>query len=566
MEYRELRHSAAHVLADAVKQIYPKTKLTIGPPIEEGFYYDFDIDKTFTSEDLQKIEKKALEIIDKNYEFKKSKKTRKEAEKILENEPYKLELLKNIPDDKITFYQHGNFIDLCAGPHIKSTGEIKGFKLLKTSGAYWKGDSKNRQLQRIYGVAFPTKKELDVFLKKREEAEKRDHRKLGEEQELFFFNPNAPGAPFWLPKGMVIFKELEKYWRKIHEEHDYQETSTPILLKEDIFKKSGHISHYKENMFGLNVEKEQYYLKPMNCPEGTMVYAWKLRSYRDLPLRLSEIGRLHRNELSGVLGGMFRVRQITMDDAHIFCTEEQIFQEVTNVLTIIRKFYDLFNLKMSYFFSTMPDSALGDISIWKKAESALEGALKANKLKYETKEKQGAFYGPKIDVHITDALDREWQLATIQLDFNMPERFNLTYEGADGRKHRPVMIHRAIFGSFERFIGILTEHCGGRFPLWISPVQVKILTLTDKNIKYGENVFEKLKKERIRAELDNRPESMGKKVRDAQLEQVFYIVTVGEKEESNNTLAIRTRDGKVKFGIKAEKFIDDVLEEIKEKR
>ncbi|MEK6922557.1 MAG: threonine--tRNA ligase [Nanoarchaeota archaeon] len=565
MKYKELRHSAAHVLAQAVKSIYPDVKLAIGPPTEDGFYYDFESKKPFTPDDLENFEKKMQEIINKNYKFVKSKKTRKEAENILRNEPYKLELLRDLPDDNITFYTDGDFVDLCAGPHVSSTGDIKAFKLLKIAGAYWRGDSRNKQLQRIYGTAFLSKKELDEYLKMLQEAEKRDHRKLGEELELFFFSPVAPGAPFWLPKGMIIFKELERYWREIHDTNGYFEISTPIMVKEEVFKKSGHATHYAENMFGLNVEKEQFYLKPMNCPEGAMVYSSRLRSYRDLPIRLSEIGRLHRNELMGVLGGMFRVRQITMDDAHLFCTEEQLFDEISNVIKIIKDFYKLFELEPKYFFSTMPDKALGDVKIWQKAEKALEEALKKNKLKYEVKEKEGAFYGPKIDIYVTDSLGREWQLATIQLDFNLCERFNLTYEGKDGRKHRPVVIHRAIFGSFERFIGILIEHYAGKFPLWLSPIQVKVLTLTDKNKKYAKKIYEMLKENRIRVELDDRPESMGRKVRDAQLEKIPYVLTVGDKEEKNKGVAVRTRDGKIKFGVKIEKFLKYVLDEIEKK-
>lgn len=556
MDLHKLRHSTAHVLASAVKELYPKAKLAIGPAIEEGFYYDFD-NLDISEEDLPKIEKKMQEIVDKKLDFKKTYKSKAEAKKVLKNEPYKLELLKDI--DKPSFYRHGNFTDLCGGPHVKNTSQIKAFKLLKLAGAYWKGSSKNKMLTRIYGISFPTKKELDDYLKLQEEAEKRDHRKIGRDLELFFFDSISPGSAFWMPKGMIIFKELEDYWRKIHDKEGYLEISTPILVKERLFKTSGHLEFYKENMF--KIENEKLYLKPMNCPEATLVYNFKIRSYKDLPIKLSEIGRLHRNEISGVLGGLFRVRQITMDDAHIFCMPDQIKEEISKLLKLVKDFYKLFNFKSSYYLATMPINAMGSPDLWKKAEKALASALKANKIKYELKEKEGAFYGPKIDVHIKDALNRDWQLATFQLDFQMPERFKLSYEGKDGKKHRPVMIHRAIFGSFERFLGILTEHLYGKFPLWLSPVQVILLTLTSRNIKYSKRVKDELEKNNIRVKLDDRLETMNKKVRDAQLQNINYIVTIGDKEEKKKTLAVRTRDGKVKFGIPLKKFVQSIVKE-----
>ena len=562
-DIEKLRHSASHILAQAITRLYPGVKLGIGPSIEDGFYYDF-ANLKINESDFPKIENEMKKIIKENYEFKKITKTKKEVEKILKNQPYKLELLDDL-EGEITFYEDGEFIDLCAGPHVKHTGEIKAIKLLKVAGAYWKGSEKNDMLLRIYGTAFPSQKELDDYLKLKEEAEKRDNRKLGKELELFFFNDVAPGAPFWQPKGMIIVKELEKYWREIHDNNGYQEISTPILVSGRLFDQSGHTTHYRENMFNVKVDNKDFYLKPMNCPEATIVYNSRLRSYRELPLRLSEIGRLHRNELSGVLGGMLRVRQITMDDAHIFCTPDQINKEITGVLGLIKIFYDAFGLKPIFYLSTRPENHMGDIKIWDKAEKDLKSALDSNKLEYQLKEKDGAFYGPKIDIGIKDALNREWQMATIQLDFQLPEKFDLNYEGSDNNKHKVVMIHRAIFGSFERFIGIITEHFAGKFPLWVSPVQVIVMNITDKNVKYSKNIVDMLKKNGIRTEFDDRNDTISKKVRDAQLLKINYMVTIGDKEEEKETLAIRTRDGKVSFNVKVDDFIKDLRNEIDNK-
>ncbi|MEK6907046.1 MAG: threonine--tRNA ligase, partial [Nanoarchaeota archaeon] len=564
MELEALRHSCAHLLASAIKELYPDAKMAIGPAIEDGFYYDFD-NINISEKDLPKIESKMQEIANKKLNFEKTLMTRKEAEKFLKDQQYKLELLKDIPGEKVQFYKHGNYYDLCKGGHLKNTSEIKAFKLTKIAQAYWKGDSKNKQLTRIYGTAWTSKDELNSYLKKLEEADKRDHRKLGKELELFMFNEISPGAPFWLPNGMIIFKELEKYWREIHDNNGYNEINTPIVVKESLFKKSGHLEHYKENMFPLNFEKENYYLKPMNCPEATLVYSSKLRSYKDLPIRLSEIGRLFRNELSGALGGLFRVRQLTMDDAHIFCTENQIQEEITNVLSLVNKFYSTFNFKPNFYLATRPEKALGDKKIWNIAEKALENSLKLNKVKYEVKEKDGAFYGPKIDIHIKDSLNRDWQLATIQLDFQMPQRFELSYEGKDGKKHTPVMIHRAIFGSFERFIGILIEHFSGKFPLWLSPVQVIVMNVNQDNLKFSNEVVRKLKENNIRVEIDDRNESIPRKVRESQLRKIPYAITIGDKEVKNRTLAVRTLDGKVKFDVKLDSFIKNILKEIRDK-
>ena len=564
MDLDALRHSCAHILASAVKEIYPKAKFAIGPSIEDGFYYDFD-NLEIEDKDLLKIEKRMYEIVNKKLDFKKVLMQRKEALKFLKDQPYKLELLKEIPGEKVQFYQHGDYYDLCKGGHLKNTFEIKSFKLLKTAKAYWKGDNKNRQLTRIYGTAWNSEADLNSYIKRLEEAEKRDHRKLGKELELFFFHEYSPGAPFWLPNGMILFKELENYWRKIHEQDGYQEINTPLVVKEDLFKLSGHLEHYKDNMFKLNLDKENYYLKPMNCPEATIVYSSKLRSYKDLPIRLSEIGRLHRNELSGALGGMFRVRQITMDDAHIFCIQEQIQDEITKVLKIVNQFYSTFSFIPSFYLATKPDKAMGDKKLWDLAEKSLANALNINKIKYDIKEKDGAFYGPKIDIHIRDAIGRDWQLATIQLDFQMPERFDLSYEGKDGKKHMPVMIHRAIFGSFERFIGILIEHFAGKFPLWLSPVQVILLNINENNLKFANEVKDDLLKYHIRTELDGRNESIPKKVREAQLKQIPLIVTIGDKEQQNKTLAVRTLDGKIEFNVKLNNFIEKIKKKINEK-
>ncbi len=565
MDLEALHHSCAHLLASAIKELYPNVKLAIGPSIEDGFYYDFD-NLNITDKDLAKIEAKMQEIVNRKLNFEKVLMKRKEAEKFLKNEPYKLELLKEIPGEKVQFYKHGNFYDLCKGGHIKNTSELKAFKLTNVAQAYWKGDSENKQLTRIYGTAWNTKDELKEYLKKLEEAEKRDHRKIGKELELFLFNEVSPGAPFWLPNGMIIFKELEKFWREIHDNNGYKEINTPIVIKEALFKQSGHSEHYKENMFPLNLDKENYYLKPMNCPEATIVYSSKLRSYKDLPIRLSEIGRLFRNELSGALGGMFRVRQLTMDDAHIFCREDQIKEEITKVLSLVNKFYSTFNFKPNFFLATRPEKALGEKKVWDKAEKALNESLKANKVKYGIKEKEGAFYGPKIDIHIKDVLNRDWQMATIQLDYQMPERLDLSYEGKDGKKHHPVMIHRAIFGSFERFIGILIEHFSGRFPLWLSPVQVIVMNINEKNLKFSNEVVKKLKENNIRVEIDDRNESIPKKVREAQLRKIPYAITIGDKEQKNKTLAVRTLDGKVKFGIKIDIFIKNIINEIQDRK
>ena len=566
IKYQDLRHSAAHLLASAVKELFPKVKLGIGPSIEHGFYYDFDIKTPFTEQDIEKIEKKMFEIVKKDFEFKKSKKTRKEAQKILKNEPYKLELLKDLPDNNITFYTHGNFTDLCLGPHIKSTGQLKAVKLLKFSGSYWKGDSQNKQLQRIYGVAFPSTKELRQYLKQLEEAEKRNHVKLGKQLDLFSIHPEGPGFTFWHPKGVIIYNEIIKYWEEEHKKVNYLQVKTPIILSKELWLKSGHWDHYKESMYFTKIDKRDFAIKPMNCPGGILIYKEKLHSYKEFPLRIAELGLVHRHELSGVLNGLFRVRVFTQDDAHIYCEENQIEQEVLNILELTERIYKKFNFKFHIELSTMPEKHIGQEKTWQKAEKHLENALKKKKVDYRINPGDGAFYGPKIDFHLEDALGRTWQCGTIQLDFSMPEKFNLTYDAENGKKQRPVMLHRTILGSMERFIGMLIEHYAGNFPLWLSPVQVRIVTVTDRNNKFAQQIYKKLTEKDIRVELDDRSESIGKKVREAQLMKIPLVITIGDKEQQKKTLAVRTVDGKVKFGVKIETFIKDIVKKISERK
>lgn len=559
-------HTTSHIMAQAVEELFPGARFGVGPPIENGFYYDVDSDHKFTEEDLKKIEDRMLEIAKRDLKTVREELKREDAIEYFKSkrvDPYKVEILEDIAknEDVVSLYHQGGFTDLCRGPHMPTTAKLKNIKLLSVSGSYWRGDSDRQQLQRIYGVSFPKKKELDEYLHLLEEAKRRDHRKLGKELELFMFHEYCPGAPFWLPNGMVIFKELEKYWRDIHDNNGYNEINTPILVKDKLFAQSGHLDHYKEHMFRVDDGEETYYLKPMNCPEATLVYSSKMRSYKDLPLRLSEIGRLHRNELRGALGGMFRVRQITMDDAHIFCTPEQIQQEITGVMGLIKRFYALFGLEPRFYLSTRPDEAMGTKEAWDNAEAALAAALDANDLKYEVKEKDGAFYGPKIDVHIKDALNRDWQIATIQLDSNLPERFDLTYEGSDGQKHRPVMVHRAIFGSFERFIGMIIEHFAGSFPLWLSPLQVAVLAITDNQLEYAKEINDKLKNAGFRTALDDRSEKVGYKIRDWETKKVPYMIVLGDKEKQNGNITVRAHK-KGDLGVfELDKFIAQLTDE-----
>ena len=560
-------HSSSHLMAHAIQSLFPEAKFGVGPAIDDGFYYDIDINKTLSPADLDAIEQKMHEIAEHNDPFQRKVVTKDDALKFFreKKDPYKVEIISALAET-ITFYSEGDFTDLCRGPHVPSAGKLRYFKLLGTSGAYWRGDSKNKMLQRVYGVSFPKKKMLEDHLKMLEEAKLRDHRRLGRELELFVFHDVAPGAPFWLPKGMIIFRELEKFIRAELDKLNYDEISTPMLVKKDLWEQSGHWGHYQENMFILNVDEETYSLKPMNCPESTYVYRHKVRSYRDLPLRYSEIGRLHRNEISGALGGMFRVRQITMDDAHIYCRPDQILSEINTLIGLVRHVYGLFKFEVSFKLSTKPDNAMGDPKLWEGAESALRQALEQNGIKYGVKEKDGAFYGPKIDIQIKDAIGRDWQVATIQLDFVMlPERFDLTYIDADGQPKRPVAIHRAIFGSFERFIGILTEHYAGAFPAWLSPVQVAVLPITDAFNDYAKSVVDSLKEINVRAELDDRNEKVGFKIREWETKKAPYMLIVGQKEKDSGSVSVRRHREGDKGTQKLPEFIENIKKEIVEK-
>jgi threonyl-tRNA synthetase len=564
MEIETLRHSASHVLAAAVKKIYPDVKLGIGPAIEDGFYYDFG-NLNIKEEDLNKIEKEMRRIIEKDEMFVKKMVSRKEAEKILKDEPYKLDLLKDLEDSKISFYTTGDFIDLCKGPHVDSTKEIKAFRLTRIAGAYWKGDSDNDMLQRIYGIAFSSEKELKEYLTLKEEAEKRNHVKIGKQLELFSIHPEAPGMPFFHNKGTFIFNTLINFMRGELAKRNYEENKTPLILNKELWMRSGHWDHYKENMYFTKIDKLDFAVKPMNCPGNLLVYKTKVHSYKELPLRAGEFGIVHRHELSGVLTGLFRVRYFTQDDAHIFCEEDQLKDEIINLIDLCDFVYKTFKFDYELELSTKPEKAMGAQEVWDKAEKALKEALKIKKVVYSISEGAGAFYGPKIDFHIKDALGRKWQCGTIQVDFSMPEKFDLTYEGMDGKKHRPVMVHRAIFGSLERFIGVLIEHFAGNFPLWISPIQVRVLSLTDRNVAFSESIVNQLRIEGIRVDTDFRTESAGRKIRDAQMQKIPYMVTIGDKEEANKTLAVRTRDGKVRFGIKIGILIKEILDKVENK-
>lgn len=564
-----MRHSLAHLMAYAVQQIYPGVVLGIGPAIEDGFYYDFGLPTATLSEaELTRIEQKMRDLIAQNIIFKKKIISKEEAQNVFKDQPHKLELIKELPDNKVSIYKSGGFTDLCKGPHVKSTKEIPAdsFQLTKIAGAYWKGSKENPMLTRIYGVAFASKKELQEYLRLQEEAEKRDHRKLGTQLDLFSFHAAAPGAVFWHPKGMVILKELERWWREEHEKRNYLETSTPILVKKDLFVQSGHWEHYQENMFAFELENQTYTLKPMNCPESTLIYASKTRSYRDLPLRLSEIGRLHRNELSGVLAGLFRVRQLTMDDAHIYCAPEHIQEEISQVLALIKKFYNLFRFVPRLFLATRPENFMGEIKLWNKAEKALAFALKKNNLPFEIKPKDGAFYGPKIDVHITDALKRSWQMATIQLDFQMPLRFSLSYIDRKNRKKTPLIIHRAIFGSFERFIGVLLEHTGGNLPLWLAPEQIWLIPIAARHKHYAKTLEKQFRNNGVRVVVKDENETVSKKIRDGELQKIPYLALTGDKEIQNRTLRLRIRSKGDVGEIRTTQFIPKITEEIAKRK
>jgi threonyl-tRNA synthetase len=563
-----LRHSASHVMAQAVKTLFPEARLAIGPAIEDGFYYDFGKPEPFTPADLERIEALMWEIVKADYPFVREEMSRDEALRFFEarDEPFKVEILRGIDAPTVSLYRQAEFIDLCRGPHLPSTGGIKAMKLLSSAGAYWRGSERNPMLQRIYGTAWHSQEELDRYLWRLEEAKKRDHRKLGRELDLFVFHDVSPGAPFWLPNGMVLVRELERFAREAQDARGYQEISTPILVNKRLWEESGHWEHYSENMFKLEVEGQLFSLKPMNCPPSTYVYRHGLRSYRDLPLRFSEMGRLHRNERSGTLTGLFRVRQFTQDDAHIYCRPDQLEDEITGVLELVREFYKTFNLEPSFRLATRPEKAMGSPEQWDAAERALHEALKANGLAYEVKPGDGAFYGPKIDIHIEDALGRDWQMATAQVDLVMlPERFNLEYIDRDGQPKRPVAIHRAIFGSFERFIGVLTEHFAGAFPLWLAPVQMRVLPVSEKHAAYGRQVFERLRAAGLRAELDDRNEKLGYRIREAQLQKIPYMLVAGERESKEGTVSVRKRTGEDLGQLPLDRVIAEATAEVSDR-
>ncbi|MDR0804768.1 MAG: threonine--tRNA ligase [Oscillospiraceae bacterium] len=544
---RAYNHTASHILAQAVKRLYPDVKLAIGPAIKDGFYYDFDVVTPFTTEQLTEIEAEMKKIVKENLPIEQYYLPPTEALNALaeQGEPYKVELAKEHADkgEDISFYKQGEFVDLCAGPHVAATGVIKAFKLTSVTGAYWRGDEHNKMLSRIYGTAFPKQSLLDEHLAKIEEAKKRDHRKIGAELGLFTILDEGPGFPFFLPDGMTLKTKLIDYWREIHAANDYKEISTPIMLNRSLWERSGHWEHYKDNMYATKIDEVDFAVKPMNCPGSILVYANKPHSYRELPLRYAELGLVHRHEKSGALHGLMRVRCFTQDDAHIFLAKDQIKDEIKRIVTIIDKFYNVFGFKYSIELSTMPDDHMGDIADWEQAENGLKDALDDLGLKYEINAGDGAFYGPKIDFHLEDCIGRTWQCGTIQLDFQLPERFELEYTGADGAKHRPVMIHRVVFGSVERFIGILTEHFAGAFPLWLSPKQVQIIPITDRTNEYAAKLLTALETAGIRADIDTRNEKMNLKIREAQLAKIPYMFVVGDEEERDNTIAVRTRTG-----------------------
>jgi threonyl-tRNA synthetase len=559
-----LRHSTSHVMAQAVKRLYPEVKLAIGPAIEDGFYYDFEKSEPFTPEDLARIEDEMRSIAKADLRFERQEMERAEAIAFFRQrgETFKVEILQGIDAPTVSLYTQGEFIDLCRGPHVGSTGQIRFFKLLSSSGAYWRGDEKNPMLQRIYGTAWLGQEDLDKHLWRLEEAKKRDHRKLGRELDLYIFNEVAPGAPIWLPGGWTIVRELERFVRENLDASGYQEISTPILVNKKLWEQSGHWAYYQDNMFLVEVEAQMFGLKPMNCPESTIVYRHALRSYRDLPLRFSDMGRLHRNERSGTLTGLFRVRQFTQDDAHVYCRLDQVQAEITAMLGLVRDWYKPFRLEPFFKLSTRPPKSLGTDEQWQVAERGLEDALRANGLAFELNPGDGTFYGPKIDVDILDALGRRWQIATIQIDFQQPERFGLEYIDADGQPRRPVMVHRAIFGSFERFIGILTEHYAGAFPTWLAPVQARVLPISEKHAEYARSVWERLRGSRIRADLDDRNEKLGYRIRDAQVRKVPYMLVVGERERAAGTVSLRPRTGEDVGTVPLDRVVGDLTREI----
>lgn len=560
-----LRHTASHILAQAVKRLFPETKLAIGPSIKDGFYYDFDREAPFTPEDIAALEVEMKKITKENLKMERFTLPRAEAIKLMEEkgEPYKVELINDLPEDEeLSFFKQGDYVDLCAGPHVTYTSAVKAFKLTSVAGAYWRGSEKNKMLTRIYGTAFSNKTDLEEYLARIEEAKKRDHRRIGKEMGLFMISEEGPGFPFFLPNGMILKNTLIDYWRQIHTRDGYVEVSTPIMLNRHLWETSGHWDHYKQNMYTTVIDDTDFAVKPMNCPGGMLVYKSEPRSYRDLPMRIGELGLVHRHEKSGELHGLMRVRCFTQDDAHIYMTNEQITDEIKGVVKLIDEVYSLFGFKYHVELSTMPDDHIGDEKDWEVATNGLKAALDELNLAYVINEGDGAFYGPKIDFHLEDSIGRTWQCGTIQLDFQLPMRFEAEYTGADGQKHRPIMIHRVVFGSIERFIGILVEHYAGKFPTWLAPEQVRVMPITDRNNDYTDSIIAKLKERGVRCTADKRAEKTGYKIREAQMSKVPYMIVVGDKEQEDGTVAVRLRDNTATTTMTADEFVELVCKDI----
>jgi threonyl-tRNA synthetase len=562
-----LNHSTSHVMASAIKHIYPDVKFAIGPSIKNGFYYDIDLDKTIVPEDLKNIEKEMEKIIRQNLKFERQELAKEDAKKIFAENPYKIELIDGIADSAVSIYTTGDFIDLCSGPHIESTGKVGAFKLLSVAGAYWRGDERNKMLTRIYGTSFYSKEELKDYLEKIERAKRSDHRVIGKDLDLFSFHDEAPGFPFFHPKGMILQNEILSYWRKEHRAEGYEEIKTPVILSNQLWKTSGHWDHYKDNMYFVQIDECEYAIKPMNCPGAILVYKSDQHSYREFPIRYAEMGLVHRHEKSGVLHGLFRVRNFTQDDAHIFCLESQLQEEILKIMNLIDRMYKVFGFNDYHVeLSTRPLNRIGSDDIWDKAEKALKEVIESKNVNYKINEGDGAFYGPKIDFHIKDCLDRTWQCATIQLDFAMPEKFDIEYTGEDNLRHRPVMLHRVVLGSLERFMGILIEHYSGNLPPWLAPVQVIVLPISEKFYDYGNKILNILNSEGYRVEIDNRVESLGKKIRQAELRKIPYMIVVGELEEQNQTITIRRKIGQEMKDIKVEEFISLIADVVDNKK
>ncbi len=562
-----LNHSTSHVMASAIKHIYPDVKFAIGPSIKNGFYYDIDLDKTIVPEDLKNIEKEMEKIIRQNLKFERQELAKEDAKKIFAENPYKIELIDGIADSAVSIYATGDFVDLCAGPHIESTGKVGAFKLLSVAGAYWRGDEKNKMLARIYGTSFYSKEDLADYLEKIERAKRSDHRVIGKDLDLFSFHDEAPGFPFFHPKGMILQNEILSYWRKEHRAEGYDEIKTPVILSNQLWKTSGHWDHYKDNMYFVQIDECEYAIKPMNCPGAILVYKSDQHSYREFPIRYAEMGLVHRHEKSGVLHGLFRVRNFTQDDAHIFCLESQLQEEILKIMNLIDRMYKVFGFNDYHVeLSTRPPNRIGSDDIWDKAEKALKEVIESKNVNYKINEGDGAFYGPKIDFHIKDCLDRTWQCATIQLDFAMPEKFDIEYTGEDNLRHRPVMLHRVVLGSLERFMGILIEHYSGNLPPWLAPVQATVLPISEKFLDYGNKILNILNSEGYRAQIDNRVESLGKKIRQAELRKIPYMIVVGELEEQNQTITIRRKIGEEMKNIKVEEFISLIADVVDNKK